>query len=231
MGHLGNLQMLMRSVCKGGLALAFALLLANSRAAYAGPLLLSDVKAGGVSATAAFANIKGIDAASGGNPLTALLNDGGSGTFYDNNAPFTISSTGMFSTLADMTHGTTALGELTWTFLGKSDDASGGPFTGNVSGATGTLTLDNAVSGNVAISLKANNGFSVFAFQGLSNVTEFTFDTQSITKSNGRAGFGLSHASLWVSTPVPEPMTMAVLGFGFVGLVGARRRVKRSSAV
>ena len=200
--------------------LAVAASLGGQAASARGAIIpsLTDVKANGtISATAAHGPFTGNDTT-----LLGLLNSGGAVTLQDL-GPISISSTGMFSTagLPDTRVGS-PLGDLPWSSLGKSDDASNGPFTGNPGVNTGTLTLDSPLTGSIALSLKASNGYAVYAFQNVTNVSSFDFDLQAI--GNGR--HNLSHASLYFapSTRIPEPTTFAIwLVLGGIGFVAARR--------
>jgi hypothetical protein len=118
-------------------------------------------------------------------------------------------------------------GTETWTNLGKSDGAGSGPFTSNPQSTTGTLTFDTpiAMGQAFAISLKAADGYAVYAFAGFSSpVSYVTFNTQALgTNPSGAPKFDLSHASLLVGRipdgQVPEPATLVV--WSFLGMVGA----------
>jgi hypothetical protein len=112
-----------------------------------------------------------------------------------------------------------------WTFVGKSDEANGGPFTGNPEFNTGTLTLDGPISGTFAIALKGGNEFSLYVWENVMDVNAvlFTMGGQS----------ALSHASLYqaeiIPGPIPEPSTYALMlaGLGAIGLVARRRRAQK----
>ena len=111
-------------------------------------------------------------------------------------------------------------GDLDWTSLGKSDDGGNGPFTSNPGGTTGTLTLDNKLSGPFVISLKGSNQFTLYYFADAVDVE--CIDFTMIDKA------GLSHASLFTAqgtptTGVPSP-TAALAGLGLLGLIASRRR-------
>ena len=114
-------------------------------------------------------------------------------------------------------------------YLGKSDDASNGPFTGNPDVSTdGTLTFDQAISGWFVIGLKAANNYSYYLFNAVTPITELTFDSTAGVATN-RQGVpqGLSHATLYaVAAPIPEPETYALLmaGLAAVGFMSRRRK-------
>lgn len=113
----------------------------------------------------------------------------------------------------------------TWTFVGKSDDANNGPFTGNPGTTSGTLTFDSPISGNFAIALKASNSFSLYVWQGVSGVTSIDFSTMGTALNPQGRPQALSHATLYVGA-IPEPGTYALMfaGLGVVGLMARRRK-------
>ena len=152
------------------------------------------------------------------NACLALLNGGGTGIDDDDGSIIRISSTGMFSTILDRRAGS-AFRTGTWTHVGKSDDSSFGPFTGNPESKTGTLTLDTPFTGNVAISLKSSNAYVVYAFENLNNVSSFTFSTRAIDDGSHE----LSHAAFFTSTVIPEPTSLITFAT-VAGLFGLRRR-------
>lgn len=113
-----------------------------------------------------------------------------------------------------------------WSYRGKYDtEVGGGEFTGDSgglqikqagNGKAGEIEVvvnngsgDTGLSGDWVVSLKASNEFSVFAFQGLSNATQFTFSGLD---------HGLSHVTFYQAdsetpTPgpfVPEPSSISV---------------------
>ena len=115
----------------------------------------------------------------------------------------------------------------TWSLAGKSDDADFGPFTGNPDGSTGTLTFDTAMTGFFAISLKASDAFSLYLFDGgAEGITSIEYSTLGVSLNANDMPQGLSHATLLVTNPVPEPETYALMlaGLGLVGFMARRRR-------
>lgn len=155
-----------------------------------------------------------------------------------------ISSTGMFSTsktigdpFVDLIDGSPVVRGDNWVFRGKSDDNPSFTFESNPEETYGTLVLKvgddgiSPLSGNVVLSLKAGNQYAVYAFAGLIDVASFEF--KNLPKN-------LSHASLYTSTPspitgppgaVPEPASLAIFGFGVLGLgIGQLRRRRVAAA-
>ena len=120
----------------------------------------------------------------------------------------------------------------TWVYEGKSDDGGNGPFTGNPTSTSGTLTFDDPISGAFVIGLKAANNYSYYLFDaGASLISSLTFDTTAgvATNQNGIAQ-DLSHAALYTGENlvpgIPEPETYALMlaGLGAVTWVARRRR-------
>jgi len=112
-------------------------------------------------------------------------------------------------------------------YVGKSDDANNGPFTGNPQTVTGTLTLDQMQFGLVGFALKAGDSYSVYLFDaGQTGISSFNFNTAgSGTNPNGNAINGLSHAALITNgTRVPEPASLGLIVAGLAGLGFAARR-------
>jgi len=110
-----------------------------------------------------------------------------------------------------------------FTLVGTSDDADGGPFA--TLGAD-TLSFDAPQYGSFVLGVKGGPDYSLYLFDGGSvGITELAFDTLGIVKGNGKAGPGLSHLALFVSA-VPEPTNAAMLlgGLAMLGLVIRRRR-------
>lgn len=127
----------------------------------------------------------------------------------------------------DLTAALAAFGAGTLVDRGASDDANGGPFTGNVSGTTGTLTFDMLLTGKFVIAVKAGNAFSLYYFLNAGpGVTSVQFTTAG-TSLGGQTPNGLSHVSLYTVgalNVVPEPSTYALMATGMIGLVGVVRR-------
>lgn len=130
-----------------------------------------------------------------------------------------------------------------WVLVGKSDDASNGPFTSNPAVASGVLTLDSAIDGPVVLSLKASNAYVAYLFDdSFTGITGFVFDTSAIPFAQNP--HALSHASLFrfdgdlgpggpgpggpgpggPGNQVPEPMSLAVWGVVLSSTWLARRR-------
>ncbi len=114
------------------------------------------------------------------------------------------------------------VGNNVWGVKAKSDEANS--FFGAVgSGATGTITLLNPITGTFGISLKEGSFYSAYLWQSVAlSSNSFTYTTPN--------GQGLSHATLWDDEGgfviiVPEPTSFAIMFLGLAGLgVAARRR-------
>jgi hypothetical protein len=110
-----------------------------------------------------------------------------------------------------------------WSLIGKSDDASNGPFTSNPQVTSGTLTFDSAVTGPFAIALKASNSFSLYYFLNDGSPISALNFIMNGTALNGRGNpQDLSHASLYrvgSSTVIPTPALLpGLLGMGLAAL-------------
>ena len=122
-----------------------------------------------------------------------------------------------------------ALAGGSFSFLGKSDDASNGPFTGDPDTATlGTLTFDSPITGWFVIGLKAANNHSYYLFNATSPLASLTFNsTAGVAVNNQGVPQASSHANLYaVAAPIPEPETYALMlaGLAAVGWLSKRRK-------
>ena len=109
-------------------------------------------------------------------------------------------------------------------FLGASDDAANGPFTGNPETNSGTLNFDTAIDDPFVLSLKAGNAFSLFYFDGAGDaIASIDFTTLGVSVNPQGIGSDLSHASVYA---IPEPETYALMlaGLAAVGFMTRRRR-------
>lgn len=125
---------------------------------------------------------------------------------------------------------------------GKSDAGDSGPFTSNPGGSSGTLYFAVPINGSFVLSLKAGSNFSLYLFEGVTNLTSVDFSTTGVNLPNrGGNVNALSHATLYMGdetyfgectqlggciTTTPEPSTYALMGTGLlaVGFVSRRRR-------
>ena len=111
--------------------------------------------------------------------------------------------------------------------VGKSDDASYGPFSANPgTGTSGTLSFDTPQTGFFVLGIKGGPDYSLYLFNGgTAGISSLSFDTLGIVDGNGYPGPGLSHLALFAQ-PVPEPQTYALMlaGLGVIGSIVRRRR-------
>jgi hypothetical protein len=115
-------------------------------------------------------------------------------------------------------------------YVGASDDAANGPFSGNPDGASDTLNFDFAIDSPFVLSLKAGDAFSLFYFDGAgAPISSIDFTTLGVNINASDFGNGLSHASVYAAEMVPgipEPETYALMlaGLAAVGFMSRRRR-------
>jgi hypothetical protein len=121
-----------------------------------------------------------------------------------------------------------------WVFVGKSDD-NGSGVTAQNNLTSGTWSLNPAVTGVFAITLKAGNGFSAYAFNVDFLVDGGTFDT-ALAQLGNQNPAALSHLSLFVfEGDVPQPSQVPLPAAGWMLLAGvggivAMKRRKKSDA-
>lgn len=177
----------------------------------AGTCSITDVLLGNVSATACEGAFEGNDTGAQGTLLPSL-------------------NGGMFSSFVGP--------DVTWSLGAKSDDA-GSWLLADEDQNPGTWSLENALSsGTFVLSLKANDYYSAYLFQGIDFATtglQGIFDTIGVAVNKDR-GQDLSHASIFLAsgstvpdpTPVPEPATLLGLAVVGGGLSLSRRRKSTS---
>ncbi len=122
-----------------------------------------------------------------------------------------------------------------WTFVNKDENSgSNAGFDAFSTTKSGTWSVDSALDGPFAISLKAGTGFSVYLFDNLTQaVSSGTWSTLGIENDGGKQP-NLSHISLFKTTtstctdcepnPVPEPGLAIGLGAMALGAIKARKR-------
>ncbi|GEQ96424.1 hypothetical protein JCM17844_00610 [Iodidimonas gelatinilytica] len=115
-------------------------------------------------------------------------------------------------------------GDLDWVFAGKSDSGDFWADEGEDYGHWGLFAGLAPISGPFVVSFKHGNGFSAYFFDGVTSVKGGWFSLP-VTRANGRTN-ALSHASLFLAqtTSIPEPLSLALFGFGLMGLVVVQRR-------
>ncbi len=191
-----------------------------------------------VYATAFHGYVDGNTTIKGEDVVLRLLNSGTKAgddlRLMPGSTPFTISSTGMFSTdkkgpgIVDVVEFQGSFGDgfktplRDWVSLGKTElSKTGGPF-GTI--GDGTLTLaSNLAMGSYVLSLKSTSQFSVYLFANVGEISEFKYILSQ----------DLSHATLYRLGPggvgpqgnLPEPTSLAVFGIGaLLGVGGSLRR-------
>lgn len=115
-----------------------------------------------------------------------------------------------------------ATGSTMWAYVGQSDEANT-PFSNNPEGAvTGTLMFSEPQDGPFAISIKANDFYSLYFFdETFQGVTEIAFTTQGVAENPGNGNSpGFSHGTLYRLVPAPG----AGAFFAGAGLMAIRRR-------
>jgi hypothetical protein len=182
-----------------------------------------------------------------GGPLLGYLNSGTGDSelvlLGSPNVNFKISAEGMFAEpqgnpadFINKTDGDYITRSDDWSFVGKVgfDEPLEGTFvsmiTQPIGDTPGLITLrlasDGGVAplgGTVAISLKAGNNYSVYAFQNLTNT--FAFEFSGLPSELGNVSLYVIEGSD-VGPVVPEPSSLAIFGLGGLGLgvMGWRRR-------